>query len=270
MSLLWTQAVQHQAMPWHHDDRSAFTHPVVHPVKKAGFASYTDDRDYLHDLREGHDHDDDEDDGFDDDLYDSVRPEPTPEEEAHQEEHGEYPAEYHDRHSDAYDAALDERNRRKAEEDEPDFDDPDLMKFIRNHGSNTKLWRKYGELKDVDLTGRVHATQSHVSQTHIDRYHQNPGDISDHVYTYGDVGGREYLGEEAPMFVTHGGELHVTEGHHRTAAALARGDKSIKGWHYNLDEDRAKTKAQEEVNGDETWTDPEHWDEDDHEHYGSG
>lgn len=263
MSLLWTQAVRHEAMPWHHDGRSMFTHPVVHPVKKAGFASYTSDRDWEDEINEGRDDDEHE---FDDDLYDHVAPEPTKEDQDHYEEHGEYPDDYRDRHDQAYEDALADRKR----EDIPDHDDPDLMKFVRNHGSRTDLWRKYGELKDVDLSQPVHATQSHVSQTHIDRYLHNPGDISDHAHTYGH-NGQEYLGEEAPMFVTHNGAVHATEGHHRTAAALARGDKSIKGWHYDLDKDPARTKDQEEVHGDETWKDPEHWDADDHEMYsGSG
>lgn len=260
MSLLWTQAVQHEAMPWHHDERSVFDHPVVHPVKKAGFASYTDDRDYLHDLDEGRDQGDDEDGDFDDDLYESVRPEPTPEEEAHNEEHGEYPDEYYDRHHEAYKNGLAARKQ----EDEPDHDDPELMRFVRNHGSNTSLWRKYGELKPIDLTQPIHATQSHVSQTHIDRYRRNPGDISDHAHTYGE-GGREYLGEEAPMFVTHRGKLHTTEGHHRTAAALQQHWPHITGWHYDLDKDPARTKEQDEADRGDDWKDPEDWDADDHE-----
>lgn len=263
MSLLWTQAVQHQAMPWNHDGNSAFTHhPVVHPVKNAGFASYTDDRDRVETWKEtladnGHDPEE-----FDEDLYDSSSPEMTAEEEAHQDEHGEPPESYHDRHHEAYEEA----KRRKAQEDEPDHDDPDLANFISNHGSNTELWRKYGEHKPIDLTQPVHATQSHVSQTHIDRYKANPGDITEHQYTHG-PGNGDYLGDQAPMFVTHHGALHATEGHHRTAAALQSGKSSIKGWHYDLDKDPARTKAQEEVEQDGSWKDPDDWDADDHEMY---
>lgn len=265
MSLLWTQAVQHEAMPWNHDEGSVFTHPVVHPVKKAGFASYTDDRDRLAEYREDRRDMGEEDDGFDEGLYDDSAPEPTAEEQAHHEEHDEYPESYYDRHNEAYEEA----KRKKAEEDEPDHDDPELMNFVSNHGSNGVLWRKYGEFKPVDLTQPVHATQSHVSQTHIDRYLHNPGDISDHEYKYG-PSGSGYLGNEAPMFVTHHGALHVTEGHHRTAAALARGDKEIKGWHYDLDKDPARVKDQEEVEQDGSWKDPDDWDEDDHEMYSGG
>lgn len=47
-------------MPWHHDKDGVFKHhPVVHPVKKAGFASYTDDRDRLAEYREAFEDDDD-------------------------------------------------------------------------------------------------------------------------------------------------------------------------------------------------------------------
>lgn len=263
MGLLWIQAVQHEAMPWNYDKNSVFTHhPVVHPVKKAGFASYTDDRDRLEDYRENSDEGED---GFDEDLYDETSPEMTPEEEAHQQEHGDPPESYYERHDQAYQDA----KRRKAEEDEPDHHDPDLMNFVADHGSNSKLWRKYGEYKPIDLTQPVHATQSHVSQTHIDRYLENPGDITEHQHTYG-PGGSDYLGDEAPMFVTHHGALHATEGHHRTAAALQGGKKSIMGWHYDLDKDPARVKDQREVNEDETWKDPEHWDADDHEMYSGG
>jgi hypothetical protein len=261
VSLLWSDAVRHEAMPWHDYNESKFSHPVVHSVRNAGFAGYTDDRDYLHDLREGHDNED-HDEGFDENLYDSSSPEPDEEEERHFHEHGEWPDSYYERHDQAYEKAKQD----KAREDEPDNDDPDLMKFIRHHGDNTELWQRHGEHKAIDLTQPVHATQSHVSQTHIDRYKSNPGDISDHAHTYGQTGS-DYLGEEAPLFVTHNGRLHTTEGHHRVAAALQQGKPEIKGWHYDLDEDPAKTKIQHEIEGDETWKSPHDWDDDDRELY---
>lgn len=259
MSLLWIQAVQHEAMPWYHNERSIMSHPVVHPVKKAGFASYTNDRDRLAEFREDSEDDHDE---FDDDLYDEVRPEPDHEEQAHYEEHGEYPESYDERHDEAYSRAKQDR----AAEDDPDNDDPDLMRFVGNHGTNTALWRKYGEHKPIDLTQPVHATQSHVSQAHIDRYKANPGDLTENRHLYGD-NDFDYLGDESPMFVTHRGALHAIEGHHRTAAALQSGKKSITGWHYDLDKDPARVKDQDEVEGDGSWKDPDEWDADDHEMY---
>lgn len=261
MSLLWNNAVRHEAMPWYHENSSTFEHPVVHSVRNAGFAGYADDEDELHDLREGHDNEDHEE-GFDEDLYDRVAPEPDEEEEAHYEEHGELPDSYYDRRDQAYEKA----KREKAKEDDPDIHDPELRRFIGDHGANTNLWQRHGERKAVDLTQPVYATQSHVSQTHIDRYKSNPGDISDHAHTYG-PGHSDYLGEEAPLFVTHQGRLHAIEGHHRVAAALQQGKPEIKGWHYDLDEDPGKTKIQREVEGDERWKSPDDWDDDDREMY---
>lgn len=111
-----------------------------------------------------------------------------------------------------------------------DHDDPKLHIFVSSHGWNKELWRQYGELGRIDLTEPVYATQSHVSQTHVDKYRANP---YAGVHQPSDSG--PYLGDEHPLFVTHEGRLHVTDGHHRVAAALQRGDQSIHGWHYNLD-----------------------------------
>lgn len=270
MALLWTQAVQHEGMAWYQDPDSIVTHQPHHilPVKKAGFASYTADKDWEDEMQEGREDHGEEHDDFDDDLYESARPEPTPEEEAHNEEHGEYPEEYQDRHYKAYGEALDRKREEKRAENEPDHDDPDLIRFVGNHGTNTDLWRRHGTFGDVDLTKGVHATQSHVSQAHIDRYLADPDDATESVQQ-GRGQNSGYLGDEAPMFVTHHGALHTTEGHHRVAAALQRGDKSMKGWHYDLDKDPALTKPQYEDWGDETWTSPHDMDPKDREHYES-
>lgn len=265
MSLLWTQAARHEAMPWVHNERSMFSRHEVKPVKKAGFASYTGDQDeaetWLETLRDNDQHDPDK---FDEDLWEDSRPEPTAEDEAHHEEHGEYPESHYDQHYVNYEKA----KKDKAAEDIPDRHDPELSRFASHHGQNNQLWHNYGHFGEVDLTKPVHAMQSHVSQNHIDRYKANPGDLSEHQHMYGDYG--EYPGHDGPMFVTHHGELHAMEGHHRVAAALQSGKKSIQGWHYDLDKDPAKTKAQYEVEGDETWKDPSDWDEDDHEMYSGG
>jgi hypothetical protein len=234
MSLLWNTAVQHQAMPWHTNPHE---HPVVHPVKKAGFASYTDDQDYMDELKESMGNEGQS--GFDEDLYDETAPDPTSGEQAHYDEHGEYPESHFERHDQAYEKA----KREKAAQEEPDRDDPDLMKFVRDFGSDTDLWQKHGEYKPVNLRQRVHATQPLVSESHIRRYLNNPQDATDHAKKYGPG---DYLGNTAPMFVTHQGELHATEGHHRTAAALRRGDHSIMGWHYDLDKDPAGVRGRDE------------------------
>jgi hypothetical protein len=263
MSLLWTQAARHEAMPWHHDPHTQFDHSVVHPVTKAGFASYTDSSDVVDEheemRRDGEGHGGEEHDDFDDNLYDETSPEPTDEERAHHEEHGEWPDDYYERHDAAYLKAKED----KGKPEYPDREDHDLAKFIGEHGSNNELWHGHAELRHVDLTRPVHATQPLVSQTHIDRYKSNPGDVSDHRYSFPEASS-DYPGESHPMFVTHHGELHTIEGHHRVAAALAQGKKSIKGWHYDLDKDPGYANEQSQ----DDWRSPHDWDDDDREYHG--
>lgn len=235
MSLLWKNAaaIQQEAMAWHVAPGDEHYAQSAKSVRHAGFAGYV-----------GHEHDDDDDYGdeqshdgheFDEDLYDSVRPDPTSAQEHHNDEHGEYPQSYYDAHDEAYGHALDQRNQANSAADQPDWTDKHLHNFIREHGANTDHWRRHATYGAVDLTQPVYATQSHVSQAHIDKYHHDPGAMSHHQTKY-QTSGSDYLGDGAPMFVTHNGDLHATEGHHRTAAALQRGDKSIMGWHYNADE----------------------------------
>lgn len=236
MSLLWTQAqaIQREAMPWYQNPKDTDVDPKkALPVKKAGYAGYVGDssRD---DEMFGHGSDDD----FDEDLWDHATPEPTHEEEQHHEEHGEYPDSHYDRHEKAYEEAL----HQKRAEDTPDHDDPELHIFVGEHGSNNALWQSKGHLGRVDLTGPVYATQSHVNQHHIDRYLADPADES-HTNRTNPAAARvrqqhglpEYLADTHPMFVTHEGRLHVTDGHHRVAAALQSGQRSIIGWHYDGD-----------------------------------
>lgn len=241
MSLLWSQAARHEAMPWTNEGGH---HPVVHSVRKAGFAGYTHDRERLAaDAEE----DGKEPGGFDEDLWDEHRPDLTPEEEAHNDEHGEPPESFYDRHQKAYDKAL----RDKELEDDPDNDDPELINFIHRHGGDTKLWKKHGTEGPVDLRQPVHATQSHVSQTHIDKYHDDPGSEvhrwEEHPSMRGQFSDEDssyhYLGDHTPLFVTHKNRLHTIEGHHRVAAALQRGDHSIHAWHYDLDHNPGDAKT---------------------------
>lgn len=242
MSLLWSNAIKHEAMAWVTPGNSPFKHPVVHSVRNAGFKGYVDDKDELEKWKDDESNEQDDNDGFDDDLYEKATPDPTPEDDIHHDEHGEYPESFYERHDAAYDKALEDKAARKAIEDEPDHDDPITSRFIKQHGSDTHLWQTHGEYKPIDLTGGVHATQSHVSQTHIDRYKNKPNDKSEHVHIHGPNANNRYLGNDAPMFVTHQGRLHATEGHHRVAAALQTGKKSIMGWHYDLDKDPAEVK----------------------------
>lgn len=220
MSLLFVR-VQRQAMAWHSENGEH--HPVVHSVRKAGFAGYVDmsperASDYGDDEAD-HDH-------FDENLYDDSSPEPTHEEDQHMEEHGEYPSSFHERHHEMYEKSLQDKKR----ESTPDHEDDELMDFVGNHGTDKKFWHQHATHGPVDIKQPVYATQSHVSQTHLDKYKANPD-----ATTHQDRGDDRYLGDEAPLMVTHGGRLHTIEGHHRVAAALQRGDHHIDAYHYDAD-----------------------------------
>lgn len=221
--------LRHTAMAW--ENRQDGINPAhAKSVRHAGYAGYVGDSERDEELGHSRDHDE-----FDEDLYDQTSPEPTHEEQRHYDKHGEYPDSHYERHDQAYQEALD----KKQQENEPDHDDPELHEFIGEHGDNSKLWHEKATLGKVSLTGPVYATQSHVNQEHIDRYRADPGGESHQMQSnerYRKV--REehpYLADKHPMFVTHQGRLHVTDGHHRVAAALQDGKKSIVGWHYDGD-----------------------------------
>jgi hypothetical protein len=209
------------------------------PVHKAGFAGYVGHEDWEDD--EPHNNNLD---GFDEDLWDETTPEMTREEQAHYDKHGDPPDGHHMRHERAYTDALDARTR----ESEPTHIDTPLYDFVSEHHDNSALWQNKGHLGKVSLKGPVYATQSHVGQTHIDRYLDDPKSASWHEQRYGkpsDASNR-YLGHDHPMFVTHEGRLHAIEGHHRVAAALQRGDSFIHGWHYDADKHGMPSKWKDE------------------------
>lgn len=221
------------AMPWFNND-DGVDPSKAKSVRDAGYAGYVGDSERDEEL--GHGGYGGHEDEFDDDLWDHVAPHPTHEEKRHMDEHGEYPDSYHERHDEAYGEA----QHRKAQEDEMDHDDPDLHHFIGEHGSNSALWKEKGTFGKVNIKDQpVYATQSHVNQQHIDHYTASPGDISHSMRNTPGYGQRHaqdpYLADEHPMFVTHEGRLHVTDGHHRVAAALQSGQKHIMGWHYDGD-----------------------------------
>lgn len=224
MALLWAEA-----MAWNdHGDGMDASKARAVPVKSAGFASYVGHPDWRDSEPEGQDLD-----GFDEDLWDATHPEPTAKEQAHYDRHDEFPATHHRRHEQAYLKAIEERQASS----EPDEEDLKLHEFVMENGSNQSLWQNKGHLGKVDIRQPVHATQSHVGQTHIDRYLDDPKSTSWHEQQHGQPSDHSdrYLGHDHPMFVTHNGKLHVTEGHHRVAAALQRGDTHIHGWHYDGD-----------------------------------
>lgn len=226
MSLLWKSAAafQHESMAWYVAPGEDHIAQHVKSVRHAGFAGY------VAPLRD-EDEDGDGEDEWNEDDWDNARPDPTSAQERHYEEHDEYPQSYED----AHDRAYEKLRRDRAAENDPDHEDEQLHHFIGEHGQNTEHWKQHATYGAVNLKQPVYATQSHVSQMHIDKYHHDPGAMSHHQQKYNPNGQSEYLGDGAPMFVTHEGRLHATEGHHRTAAALQRGDDHIMGWHYDAD-----------------------------------
>jgi hypothetical protein len=231
MALLWKNAAafQREAMAWYAEPGEEHYAQTAKHVRNAGFAGHVDhDADTRAEYNEGQSG---EDEGFDEDLHDQAHEQArTPRDQQHYDRHGDYPESYWDRQGEAYDRL----KNQKAREEEPDHEDNALMRFIGNHGTNTAHWHQHGTYGAVSLKQPVYATQSHVSQAHIDKYLVDPGAMSHHKSKY-PSSTSNYLGDGAPMFVTHEGRLHTTEGHHRTAAALQRGDSHIMGWHYDAD-----------------------------------
>lgn len=166
--------------------------------------------------------------------------------------HGVPPESYYDRHDEAYEKAFNDREARVR----PDHHDDRLMRFIRNFGTDVAHWNEHGTFGPISLKQPVYATQSHVSQTHLDKYHADPQaqsarfdafdpDMIQHL--------PEHHGDKAPMFVTHQGRLHTIEGHHRVGAALQRGDDKIDGWHFNADEKGFPHNPEEDDEHREFW-----------------
>jgi 8-oxo-dGTP pyrophosphatase MutT (NUDIX family) len=109
-----------------------------------------------------------------------------------------------------------------------------MTNFIADHFDNHDLWDQHGDVGPVDLTHGVYATQPYVVKRHLARYIQNPHDSVNYAKNH-DVSQDPFHGNHMPMFVRHDGNLFAAEGHHRTAAALQRGDSSIHGIVYDAD-----------------------------------
>lgn len=111
-----------------------------------------------------------------------------------------------------------------------------LVNFIAEHFENHDLWNAKGSVEDVDLKSGVYATQPYVVKRHLGRYRDNPQDQVDYIKSNGwDDEQQKFHGNHMPMFVRHGGEHFTIEGHHRTGAALQRGDTHIRGIVYDAD-----------------------------------
>ena len=219
MSTLWTSAMAWQE----HSGEEGSADDAMH-VKDAGFAGLVQHPNYASNAKMTHQ-------PFSHKVWNDVEPEPSDDDFKHFDEHFDFPPSYNEKHQKAYD---DHMAKEKAR-DVPDHTDHALMHFQRNEGVLPSTWENKGTLGKVDISGPVHATQSHVNQSHLDRYSAKPSDKSWWEHRSGRTDETGYKGSKHPMFVTHQGRLHVLEGHHRVAAALQRGDSHIEGWHYDAD-----------------------------------
>lgn len=90
-------------------------------------------------------------------------------------------------------------------------------------------WHDKGEIGPVPLHGtKIYATQPRVTQRGISTYLNDPGHRSG-------SGRPNYPANERPMFVKHQGDYYTLDGHHRTGAAMLRGDEHIEGHVYDAD-----------------------------------
>lgn len=105
--------------------------------------------------------------------------------------------------------------------------------FFRNVSgrlNNYAAWRKHGEVLRVPLReGNLYATQGIVRDHGVAQYLKDP-------HSNWKIRARPgYPGYDHPLFVHHEGNYYTLDGHHRTAAALVRGDSHILGNVYDAD-----------------------------------
>jgi hypothetical protein len=168
-------------------------------VRHAGFAGYVGPAD-------------------DKDLREFTAPSITPSVHFHIKQYGRPPQDYIDEHRERYQKA----KANLTDEDIPDIQDPRLHHFMRTSHKKPVEWRG----ASLDLTKQpIYATQSHVAREHIQRYTDDPSSGMHNPDQ----------GSEDPVIVTHEGRIHVGDGHHRVAAALARGETHLPVWHFDLD-----------------------------------
>ena len=134
----------------------------------------------------------------------------------------------------------------------PDWDDEQAVgahggvhefRGFTGRENDFKHWHTKGEITHVPLRGpNVYATQARVTNRGVNMYLRDPDKKSG-------SGRPNYPANERPMFVKHGGEYYTLDGHHRTAAAMLRGDEHVEGHVY--DADKHGFPAAEEDHG---WT----------------
>jgi 8-oxo-dGTP pyrophosphatase MutT (NUDIX family) len=90
-------------------------------------------------------------------------------------------------------------------------------------------WHEKGEIGPVPLHGgNVYATQPRVTNRGVNMYLKDPDRKSS-------SGRPNYPANDRPIFVKHGGDYYTLDGHHRTAAAMLRGDEHVEGHVYDAD-----------------------------------
>ena len=126
---------------------------------------------------------------------------------------------------------------------EPHEYDHRLYRFIRRNQYGTKHWDDI-DVTDVPLSPSrgsgervahpVFATQPFVNREHLRRYLDDPKSKTHYAATTTDPAWAErYAFSHTPGFIVHRNRLIVADGHHRVAAALLRGDQTIRAkvWH---------------------------------------
>jgi 8-oxo-dGTP pyrophosphatase MutT (NUDIX family) len=122
--------------------------------------------------------------------------------------------------------------------DDPDWEDEQAVgqhagvhefRGYSGRENDFRHWHEKGEIGPVPLHGpKVYATQPRVTKRGVDTYLSNPEHKSG-------SGRPNYPANDRPIFVKHGGDYYTLDGHHRTAAAMLRGDKHVEGHVYDAD-----------------------------------
>jgi 8-oxo-dGTP pyrophosphatase MutT (NUDIX family) len=94
-------------------------------------------------------------------------------------------------------------------------------------GMEHHVWNSKAEVQKIDPQRQpIYATQPHVVNEHLAKYIRNPGAKTKHEQDHGlNEYNRDYAGTKHPMIVKHEGNLFAVEGHHRTSAAIHRGEE---------------------------------------------
>jgi hypothetical protein len=122
--------------------------------------------------------------------------------------------------------------------DNPDWDDEQAVgahagvhefRGYSGRENNFAHWHDKGEITHVPLHGgNVYATQPRVTNRGVNAYLNDPQRKSG-------SGRANYPANDRPIFVHHGGNYYTLDGHHRTAAAMLRGDEHVEGHVYDAD-----------------------------------